>query len=208
MKFISNTIVAVILLAMSVTAHAVDMASIVKAQVVLGQIDQIIDKYAEVQDLLNAGKLELDIDEPIYDNTGKFLLPFDEGGNPTLWAEKSLNAAVGAQAAELVGDKAVDALASRVPLGGLVGGFAKRKSKELGAVTAIGGWDFIKDNSSLSFDSLKDYSVYLHSTFHGLPGYEEALAAAMAIYPALEKSHDNSVEKAYKSAKRQAARLN
>ncbi|MFK7865522.1 MAG: hypothetical protein AB8B95_15000 [Pseudohongiellaceae bacterium] len=107
----------------------------------------------------------------------------------------------------MASDKAVNALATKVPFGSLVGGFAKRKSKELGAVTAIGGWDFIRESSSLSFSRLKDYSVYMHSQFYGLPGYEEALASAMAIYPALEKSHDNSVERAYKQAKRKAAKL-
>jgi|MGYP006122707639 hypothetical protein len=56
----------------------------------------------------------------------------------------------------------------------------------------------------MSFNSLQDYSVYLHSEFHGLPGYESALAAAMAIYPRLEKSHRSSVDKAYKNASKQA----
>ena len=56
----------------------------------------------------------------------------------------------------------------------------------------------------MSFNSLQGYSVYLHSEFHGLPGYESALAAAMAIYPRLEKSHRSSVDKAYKNASKQA----
>lgn len=208
MKILSTAILAISFLGMSINTYAVDMASIVKAQIVLGQISQVVDKYSEIQALLDSGTLELEVAEPVYDNTGKFLLPFDEAGYPTTWAERSLNAAAGAQIAELASEKAVGALAAKVPFGGLVSGFARRKSKELGAVTAIGGWGFIKENSSLSFDSLRDYSVYMHSEFNGLPGYEEALAAAMAIYPGLERSHDNSVEKAYKKAKREAARLN
>lgn len=56
----------------------------------------------------------------------------------------------------------------------------------------------------MSFNSLFDYSVYLHSEFQGLPGYENALAAAMAIYPELEKSHQKSVDKAYKDAAKKA----
>lgn len=208
MKILCNVIIAISFLGMSINTYAIDMASIVKAQVVLGQISLVMDKYSEIQALLDAGTLELEVAEPVYDNTGKFLLPFDEAGYPTVWAERSLNAAAGAQIAEIASDKAVGALAAKVPFGGLVSGFARRKSKELGAVTAIGGWGFIKENSSLSFDSLRDYSVYMHSEFNGLPGYEEALAASMAIYPALERSHDNSVEKAYKKAKREAAKLN
>lgn len=208
MKVFNTAVIVISLLGMSINAYAIDMANIVKAQVVLGQISLVMDKYSEIQALLDAGTLELEVAEPVYDNTGKFLLPFDEAGYPTAWAERSLNAAAGAQIAEIASDKAVGALAAKVPFGGLVSGFARRKSKELGAVTAIGGWGFIKENSSLSFNSLRDYSVYMHSEFNGLPGYEEALAASMAIYPALERSHDNSVEKAYKKAKREAAKLN
>jgi len=40
-----------------------------------------------------------------------------------------------------------------------------------------------------------------------LPGHESALAAAMAIYPRLEKSHRSSVDKAYKDASKQARKL-
>tara|TARA_E500000331_G_scaffold333157_1_gene357102 strand:- start:1064 stop:1417 length:354 start_codon:yes stop_codon:yes gene_type:complete len=98
-------------------------------------------------------------------------------------------------------------LAAKVPFGGFMAGAAKSKAKEVGAVTAIGGWDFIKENSTMSFNSLQDYWVYLHSEFNGLPGYESALAAAMAIYPSLEKSHRRSVDKAYKDARKEARRL-
>ena len=45
----------------------------------------------------------------------------------------------------------------------------KRKSKETGAVLAIGGWDYIKSNTAASFNKLQDYSVYLHSQYNGTP---------------------------------------
>lgn len=185
-------------------ASAIDMGSIVKAQVVLGQIDQVVDKYKEVQDLLNAGTVQLDVAEPIGDASGKYLLPFGDEGMLTAWAEKSLEAKAGAEVGAVAGDKAADLLASKVPFGGFMKGAVKSKTKELGAVTAIGGWDFIRETSVMSFNSLFDYSVYLHSEFQGLPGYENALAAAMAIYPELEKSHQKSVDKAYKDAKKKA----
>ena len=59
----------------------------------------------------------------------------------------------------------------------------------------------------MSFNKLQDYSVYLHSQFQGLPGYENALAAAMAIYPELEKSHRSSVDRAYKDARKRARKM-
>jgi len=195
-----------VLLLSSLTATA-DMASIVKAQIVLGQVSQVVDKYKEVQALLDNGTITLDYDEPIDNNTGKFLLPFDAGGNPTAWADKALNAQIGALAAEKATDSAINAAVAKVPFGGFMAGAAKSKAKGAGAIVAIGGWDFIKENSSLSFDNLDDYSIYMHEEFNGLAGYEQALAAAMAVYPKLEKSHKRSIDKAYRDAKKRARKL-
>jgi len=198
---------ALILTLAAANANALDMGSVVKAQVVLGQVTQVVEKYQEIQEMLDAGTIELDVADPIEDASGKFLLPFDDYGELTAWAEKSLTAKAGAEIGAKAGEKAAGMLAAKVPFGGLMSGAVKSKAKELGAVTAIGGWDFIKENSTMSFDKLQDYSVYLHSQFHGLPGYESALAAAMAIYPKLEKSHRSSVDKAYKDARKQARKL-
>ena len=212
MNYLQKTISTFVLLAGLVgysgsQAYAVDMASVVKAQIVLGQVTQVVNKYKEIQDLLDQGVIELDVEEPHDGNVGKFMLPFDIDGNPTLWAEKALNAKAGAAAGKVVGDKAVDSLVSKVPFGGFLSGAAKRKAKETGAVLAIGGWEYIKETTTLSFDNLQDYSVYLHSEFNGLPGYEDALGAAMAVYPRLEKSHKRSIDKAYKDAKKRARKL-
>lgn len=189
-------------------ALAVDMGAIVKAQVVLGQVDQVIKKYEEVQGLIDQGTIDLEVEQPLEGSSGKFLLPFDETGTLTPWAEKALTAQAGSAVGNEVGKQAANALASKVPFGGFMAGAAKNKAKETGAVMAIGGWDFIKENSVMSFDDLNDYSVYLHHEFNGLPGYEKALAAAMAVYPKLEKSHDRAVDRAYRDARKRARRLN
>jgi hypothetical protein len=181
-----------------------DMATVVKAQVVLGQVDQIIDKYEEVQALLDSGAIMMDVPDPRYDNEGEYLLPFDIDGKPTEWAKKALNAKVGAKAGEVAAEQAGKAIASKVPFGGMFAGAMKKKAKEVGAVSAIGGWDTIRESSSLSFDKLSDYSVYLHNEFGGEAGYEQALAAAMAIYPELEKSHRRALDKAYRDARKEA----
>tara|TARA_R110002072_G_scaffold20841_3_gene75169 strand:- start:50592 stop:51212 length:621 start_codon:yes stop_codon:yes gene_type:complete len=196
------------LLLIGSSAFAVNMGSIVKAQIVLGQVTQVVDKYKEIQGLLDSGAITLDYEEPIEGNTGKFLLPFDGGGNPTPWADKALNAQIGALAAEKATDTAISAAVSKVPFGGFMAGAAKDKAKGAGAIVAIGGWDYIKETSSLSFDRLDDYSIYMHQEFNGLPGYEKALAAAMAVYPKLEKSHKRYIDKAYQKARKQARALN
>lgn len=181
-----------------------DMATVVKAQVVLGQVDRILEKYEEVQALLDSGAIVIEVPDPRYDNEGEYLLPFDIDGKPTEWAKKALSAKVGAKAGEVAAEQAGKAIASKVPFGGMFAGAMKKKAKEVGAVSAIGGWDTIRASSSLSFDRLSDYSVYLHNEFGGEAEYEQALAAAMAIYPELEKSHRRALDKAYREARKAA----
>ena len=184
------------------TVHAADVMAIAKAQAVLGQITQLTQKYAEIQRLLNAGTISLDVATPLEGVAGKYVLPFDGDGNMTAWAEKALAAKAGSAVAGKAGEKAAGALAAKVPFGGMAGGLMKNKSKQLGAAVSIGGWDFINENSSHSFSSLSDYSVYLHDQYYGSDDYQKALGAAMAIYPELEKSHRKSVDKAYKDAQK------
>ena len=186
---------------------AVDMGSIVKAQVVLGQVGQVIDKYEQVQALIDQGKLSLDVAEPINGASGKYMLPFDADGNLTPWADKALNAQAGSAVAGAAGGKAIDAVAGKVPFGGLMSGAFKSKAKETGAVVAIGGWEFIKENTAQSFNKLDEYAVYLHDAFNGTDGYDKALAAAMAIYPKLEKNHRKYIDRAYKDARKRARKL-
>ncbi|MCB1666435.1 MAG: hypothetical protein KDI28_11680 [Pseudomonadales bacterium] len=188
----------------SVVVYAADMNSIAKASMILSTVAGLADKYQDVQEMLNAGTLELDVPEPIEGNEGEFYFPYTESGYLTPWAEKALSAQVGAEVGGRAADSAVSSLASKVPLGGFLAGKAKSKAKETGAVVAIGGWDFIRENTELSFNSLDDLSVYMHSEFNGEADYEQALAAAMAIYPELERGHERAIDKAYKDARRKA----
>jgi hypothetical protein len=66
---------ALILTLAAANANALDMGSVVKAQVVLGQVTQVVEKYQEIQEMLDAGTIELDVADPIEDASGKFLLP-------------------------------------------------------------------------------------------------------------------------------------
>ena len=184
-----------------------DAADLVRAQRILVGVGKVLDKYDDVQRLLDSGEIELNVAEPKAGSTGKFMLPFDDEGVLTPWAEKALSASAGSAVGATAGGKAAEALAAKVPIGGLAGGLMKRKSKETGAVLAIGGWDYIKSNTAASFNKLQDYSVYLHSQYNGTPDYEQALAAAMAIYPKLATSHQKSVDRAYKDARKRAKKL-
>jgi len=104
-----------------------------------------------------------------------------------------------------VGEKATEAVASKIPFGGLAGGLIKKKSKEVTAVAFLGGPEFIKKTSSLSCANLEDYALYLHVNHSGSAGYQQALAAAMALYPDLETKFEAAIQQAYRTQSKQVA---
>ncbi len=88
-----------------------------------------------------------------------------------------------------------------------MGGALKGKAKETGAIMAIGGWDFIRENTEISFNKLADLSIYMHAEFYGDPDYENALAATTALYPKLQGGHKRTIDRAYKKGKKNAQNL-
>ncbi len=183
---------AVLLVAMP-SAIATNMADVVKAQVILGKVLEYTSKN-QVQ----TGPIEAPL--PLTNKKGRYFVPYNAEGQITEWATKTLNTQVGAAIGAKAGEEVGKHLAAKVPFGGLASGLMKKKGKEMGAVAAIGGTDFIKKTSALSFNNLDDLAVYMHVK-HGSSGdYAQALAATMAIYPALEASYDNAVRSAYQRA--------
>ncbi|GAB5560329.1 MAG: hypothetical protein SynsKO_19760 [Synoicihabitans sp.] len=167
------------------------MGEIAKAQIIIGQIQ-------EIRDTMNALTVDLKAPKPRYDNKGKFLLPYTQEGEPTEWAGKIVQSQVGKMAGEKAGNMAANALASKVPFGGLAGGFMKKKAKESAAVMAMGGKKFIKETSDQSFKSLEDYAVFLQARHGNDPDFKMTLAAAVALYPDLEHRFAGYVKKAYR----------
>ncbi len=101
MKKIILSLTAIFSLMTIFPAQGLDMGSLVKAQVVLGQVTQVVDKYKEVQDLIDRQVIELDVPEPIDGNTGKYLFPYTVDGELTAWGDKALSAQVGAEAGSM-----------------------------------------------------------------------------------------------------------
>lgn len=186
-----------VVLALPSFALATSVADVVKAQAILAKVVQLTKKYQQYNGVVQAP-------EPLANNGGQYQLPYGSNGALTEWANKTLNVQVGAIAGEKAGELAGNAVASRVPFGGLMGGAFKKKGKQLGAVAAVGGPEFIKKSSDRSFNNLDDYAVYLHVKHSADGGYASALAAAMAIYPGLEKSYDAAIQKAYANAAKTA----
>jgi hypothetical protein len=182
---------ALALLAASATlGHADTAESVSRATAIVQRLVELNQKYS-------AYDVELPAATPINGATGKYILPIDSNGALTEWALKALNAQVGNVAGEQAGSAAGKGLANVVPGGGLASGFLKKKGKEAGALAALGGPDFIKKTSSLSFDTVEAYAVYLHAKLGKNADYSKAVQAAIALYPDLEKTYSASVTAAY-----------
>jgi hypothetical protein len=178
------------------------IGDIVRAQVIINQVLQVVAKAKEVRAATGGGAAPAEpvAPEPLStDNkAGKFFLPFDAEGNLTGWANKAITAQVGSAVGAKAGEKAGSMLASKVPMaGGLLAMGAKKKGKELGAIAAVGGAKFIKESSTYSFANVQDLALYMHLNCSSNTDYIKGFAAAMALYPDLEKTYEATVKKAY-----------
>lgn len=172
------------------------IGDIVRAQILINKALEVMQKYRETT-------ITLEAPTPIADNSGKYLLPYKADGEPTEWAGKALNAQVGKMVGEKAGDMATNAVASKIPFGGLAGGLLKKKVKESAGMIALGGADYLKKNSDQSFSNLNDYAVYLQVRHGSDSNYKEVLAAAIAVYPDLDGRFEGAIKDAY--AKQAAA---
>lgn len=179
--------------ALPALAFAVDPADVVRAQKILTTVLKVTSRY-------QALSVNVPAPQPLTNKSGKYFVPYNAKGELTAWATKAFNAQAGAAVGAKVGEKAGQALAAKVPFGGLLAGAAKNKGKELGALAAVGGPDFVKSSSDYSFAHLDDYIVYLHVTHASSPGYAQALATAISVYPELEKNYTPALQRAYAAA--------
>ncbi|MBT8135585.1 MAG: hypothetical protein KJO54_01095 [Gammaproteobacteria bacterium] len=192
MKVIISIVLITLLAPASYAASPADVAAAAR---LIQQTAKMLEKYA-------AAGIELEAPEPRADAEGKYVSPYMSSGDRTAWADKALQASVGSAAGKEAGKKAAGMLAKKVPFGGLMGKKVTDKAGSQGAVMAAGGWEFIRENSDLSFDNADNTAVYLHVTHAGTAGYEEALSAAFDIYPDLKKRYSGAIKKAQQEARK------
>jgi hypothetical protein len=128
--------------------------------------------------------------KPIEGNTGKYMSPFTSDGVTAEWITKSLkvkaSGQIGAMAGQYAGQKAME----NVPfVGGMLGKAAGQKIGREVALKAIGGEEFLKSSSDLSFDSMQDMAVYLYVNYSTHPEYQKILEATWAIYPEFKDAY-------------------
>ncbi|MFC3071382.1 hypothetical protein [Phenylobacterium soli] len=124
---------------------------------------------------------------PIEGTGGKYMSPFTSDGVTAAWVTKSMqvraSTAIGGMAGNYAGQKAME----QVPF---IGGFLGKKAGEsMGrsiALKAIGGEEFLKSSSDLSFNSLEDMSRFMYAKYSTAPEYPKILEATESIYPEMK----------------------
>jgi len=197
----SGLLVFLAFVAVAPLAASLDPKDIVEASRL---IEKIAKLSAEIKAVTPTAALVAP--EPRRDNAGRYLSPYKADGTLTAWAQKAIQtaagSAVGRAVGDKVGDKAAGALASKVPGGALVGGLLKKKVKdkagEVGAKAAVGGADFMRSTSDISFDSADALAVYLQAKHASIDAnFAQALAATFGLYPDLRENYEPAVKAAY-----------
>jgi hypothetical protein len=134
---------------------------------------------------------------PILNNTGKFMSPFTQDDVLAPWVDKAISVKAGAQVGAAVGSIAAQQAMSHVPfVGGILGDAAGSAAGRAIALSAIGGEEYIKSTSDISFNSLDDLAVYIYAKNSAHPAYADALDATMQIYPDLKQGYIAAIYKA------------
>ena len=134
---------------------------------------------------------------PILNNSGEFMSPYTQDGVLAPWVDKAINVklatTVGATAGSLIAQHAM----GQIPfVGGILGGMAGDAVARSIAIQAIGGEDYLKSTSDISFHNLNDMSVYIYAKNSHHPAYADALSATMEIYPDLKNIYNGAVASA------------
>ncbi|MFQ5647056.1 MAG: hypothetical protein ACE5GM_09010 [bacterium] len=155
----------------------------------------------------------LALPEPVSDNTGRYLSPYTQDEVLAEWVDKVSQAKIGSFLGKTVCLLLSNASNPRVVRKGrrrrgpiVVHGLvrnqvASRVGDEIGrdlAIKAIGGWEYIREKSDLSFNSLDNMIVYLYIKYSRTDHYQGALDAASTIYPQLERRYYRAIRNARK----------
>ena len=127
--------------------------------------------------------LQASAPKPIEGNTGKFMSPFTSDGVTAGWVTKSMqvqaSGQLGAAAGQIVGDQ----LLGNIPFAGMFAGKATKALARKVALDSIGGEEFLKSSSDLSFDTLDEMASYMYAFHSSHAEYGKIVKATTAIYP-------------------------
>jgi hypothetical protein len=118
--------------------------------------------------------------QPRSDANGEFLSPFTSDEVVAPWVEKGIAAGIGAEVGSLVGQKAME----NVPVfGGLLGDSVGRSIGRSAAIEMVGGMDFMRSTTDMSFDEINDLIIYTWVKYENHPSYPKVIDLIGKIYP-------------------------
>jgi hypothetical protein len=169
--------------AMDETAYS-RMASAPPSQETLEQLGMVGGAYslslvsgaAPAQDIIR-------LPEPILGSGGQYMSPFTEDDTIAPWVEKGLTVSAAMSAANAAGNLAAASQNGTAAI--VVGAGATLAAREL-VLQSVGGWEFIKANSDLSFNTAADLARDLHFRRTRHPQYKDVLTAVYPIYPEVQ----------------------
>lgn len=127
----------------------------------------------------------LTVPEPVAGSAGQFMSPFTEDNTVAPWVRKGAAAGVVANVGSAIGSMAASSSDNVfLALAGAVIGEVAGKGL---AIEAMGGWETIKAESDLSFNSMRDMAIYLHANNAGHRDYQRVLQATYLLYPELQQ---------------------
>jgi hypothetical protein len=131
--------------------------------------------------------------QPIEGTTGQYMSPFTSDGVTSGWVTQSMTVSASGQAGAVIGQLAGQKLLENLPFGGMLGEAAGKHLAREAALRAIGGEEYLKSSSDLSFNDLSAMAVYMYANHSGHAEYDKILRATYAIYPDLEGVYTQAI---------------
>lgn len=134
---------------------------------------------------------------PIEGNKGKYMSPYTSDAVLAKWVDKAISVKAGSSVGQAAGAIAGREVLKRIPfIGGILGGMAGKAIGRSMAISSIGGMEYIKKTSDLSFNSLQRMAVYLYAKHSRHQHYKAALNATFQVYPDLRNVYYSAIRRA------------
>lgn len=132
-------------------------------------------------------KLKAAAPKPLEGNSGKFMSPFTSDGVTAGWVTKSMQVQASGSLGQAAGQIAGDQLLSKIPFAGMFAGEATKSLARSAALKSIGGEEFLKSSSDLSFNTLQEMAAYMYAFHSTHAEYKKIIKATAAIYPEFQE---------------------
>lgn len=130
---------------------------------------------------------EIDAPAPIEGNGGRFMSPYTQDEVVAEWVDKAMSAKMGASLGASAGQYAGQKALENVPFfGGMLGRSAGEEVGRRIALEAVGGEEFLRSSSDLSFNTAGDLALFLYAEHSHRENFNDVLKATQEVYPELK----------------------